>query len=68
MTRIKYRVEQRGTTWWILGDEDFGPYGPYKTRKEANSDRRGLQCAEDHADDWRYFVSEPPTVNKENKR
>jgi len=28
--------------WWILGDEEYGPYGPYNTKAEAEDDKRGI--------------------------
>ena len=37
-------LEQRGDGWWIVGLPDTDPdCGPYDTKQEAESDRRGLQ-------------------------
>lgn len=38
---MKLKIEKREDGWWIVeGDEDCGPY---KTKREANEDRIGLQ-------------------------
>lgn len=48
--RIKLRVVKRRGGWWIAGlpvepadDPDRAECGPYRTRAEADSDRRGLE-------------------------
>ncbi len=35
-------TKRLGAWWWIVGDEDAGPMGPYHTKAEADDDRRGL--------------------------
>ena len=32
-----------GKFYWILGDDDAGPIGPYKSNSEAIEARRGLR-------------------------
>lgn len=39
---MRLKTEKFGKSWWIVGDGDFGPYGPYKTKSEAEDDRIGL--------------------------
>ena len=41
-SRVKLEVKQLGSHWWILGDEDAGPMGPYNSRGDAEEDRRGV--------------------------
>jgi len=36
-------VKRLGKYWWILGDEDAGPMGPYDTKAEAEDDRKGVK-------------------------
>ena len=49
-------ITRNTTGWWILGD-DYGPMGPYSTRAEAESDRRGVRRFYSHPDD---ITSDPP--------
>jgi len=37
------RVEQREDGWWVVGLQGVEPCGPYHTRAEAESDRRGME-------------------------
>lgn len=39
---MKLTTKRLGRSWWIVGDEDAGPYGPYDVRAEAEEDRRGI--------------------------
>ncbi len=34
---------RRGRQWWIESVPDCEDCGPYKTRKEADSDKRGME-------------------------
>ena len=34
---------KRGSKWWIEGVPDYGDCGPYSTKSEAESDRRGME-------------------------
>jgi len=34
---------KRGGAWWIKGVPDYGDAGPYSTKAEAESDRRGME-------------------------
>ena len=36
---MKLITKKIGEDWWIVGDED---YGPYETKKEAEEDRVGI--------------------------
>jgi len=52
--RIALKVKKIGKKWWIVGDEDYGAYGPYDTKHEAESDRRGvLRCLREMEEDER---------------
>lgn len=44
---VRYKIKRLGKHWWIIGDEDFGPYGPYTTRSEAADDVRGIKRFEE---------------------
>jgi len=39
---MRYSVTKMGRFWWIKGDGEFGPIGPYDKRPEAVDDCRGL--------------------------
>lgn len=53
-----YKVKQLGK-WWIIGDEEYGPIGPYDTQTEANQECRGLNRFERHQ-------NEPDFISVEN--
>ncbi len=36
------KTKKLGQHWWIVGDEEDGPYGPYDTKTEADGDRIGI--------------------------
>ena len=36
------KVKRIDKKWWIVGDMEDGPYGPYDTKVEANEDCRGV--------------------------
>jgi len=40
---MRLKTKRMGRHWWIVGDEDAGPYGPYASKAEADEDRRGVQ-------------------------
>ncbi len=47
--KTRYKVKRLGKHWWILGDGEFGPYGPYDTSAEAEDTKRGLLRCENDA-------------------
>ena len=55
---MRLTTKRLGSGWWIVGDEDFGPYGPYETRKEAEEDRIGVTRSIRRSDDREFFTSE----------
>jgi len=55
---MKLRTKKMGRFWWIVGDEEDGPYGPYDIKAEADSDRIGVQKTIANVDDRSYFTSE----------
>jgi len=44
---MKLRIARMGKHWWIVGDEEFGPQGPYDTKAEAASTVKGLRRCEE---------------------
>jgi hypothetical protein len=55
---MKLKTKRLGRHWWIVGDEEAGPYGPYKDRAEAEEDRRGLMRTYENFDDPSFWTSE----------
>lgn len=55
---MKLEVHRLGPKWWITGDEEFGPYGPYPNRKEAVESKRGLLRTMKHEGEPGYFTCE----------
>lgn len=53
--RGKLSTRRMGVYWWIVGDPEFGPYGPYETKAEADEDRRGVQRTLEHLDEPDFF-------------
>ena len=39
---ITLTIVRHGAHWWLVGDRDAGPMGPYQTKAEAESARQGL--------------------------
>jgi len=64
---MKLRTVKLGKKWWIVGDEEDGPYGPYdlRDRKEANEDRRGITAFFQNLDNHRFFTSDNSQKMKE---
>lgn len=44
---MKLRVVRMGKHWWIVGDEEFGPQGPYDKKAEAKDTIKGLRRFEE---------------------
>ncbi len=51
------KTKKLGRSWWIIGDADWLPCGPYDTKAEADEDRRGLQKTLEHEHDRSWFTS-----------
>ena len=50
------KVEQRNGKWWVVDIPDtISEAGPYKTRAEAEQDRRGMEAFFRHEDDEEWF-------------
>ncbi len=62
---MRYKVEKMGPHWWIKGDPEFGPIGPYDTRAEAEDGRRRLERFARHCDEPGYMTSRPPPKPQE---
>jgi len=54
---VKMKTRKLGRRWWITGDADWLPCGPYDTKAEADEDRRGLQKTLEHENDRSWFTS-----------
>jgi hypothetical protein len=39
---MRMKTVRFGKKWWVSGDEEFGPYGPYDSRREAEEARKGI--------------------------
>ena len=55
-------LEHRGASWWINdpdGEILETPCGPYRCKKEAESDRRGMERFEKHQHKPGYVTSDP---------
>jgi len=62
----KLQTKKLGKHWWIVGDEDFGPYGPYDRKSgddSADEDLRGLRRFNRHEDD--VSIDSPFWVDEE---
>jgi len=59
---MRFTVRRMGNSWWIVGDEEDGPYGPYDTKTEAEDDRKGLNRTERHWDDREYWTTKKETT------
>ena len=59
-------VKRLGAKWWIVGDEESGPWGPYDTRAEAEADRRGVTRTIRNAHDRSFFTSDEREQDDEN--
>lgn len=54
--KVKLSSVRLGPRWWVVGDEEGGPYGPYDTKSEADEDRRGVQRTFDNWDEPGFFT------------
>ena len=50
---------KRPDGWWIEEIPDAPDAGPYTTRAEAESERRGLERYFQHGHKWSFWTSEP---------
>jgi len=55
---MKLQAVKMGKKWWIVGDPDFGPYGPYDTGREAKEVCKGVKETFKNLDNHRYFTSD----------
>ena len=56
---LKLKLKKLGSSWWIVGDEVDGPYGPYSTRKEASEDAVGVMNFCVNEERRSFFTIEP---------
>lgn len=55
-------VQENGQ-WWIMDDEDPLPIGPYKTKEQAEDDRKGLDRFYRHCNEPGYITSDKRSCN-----
>ena len=50
--------------WWIVGDPEAGPMGPYENTRagkaEAEDDRKGVERFHQHGDKLGYVTADKP--------
>jgi len=51
---------KRSDGWWIIGIPDVEDCGPYDSRGEADSDRRGMERTLKNINNHSYFTTEKP--------
>jgi hypothetical protein len=51
-------TEQRNNEWWITGIPDCEDCGPYKTKTDADSDKRGLERFYKYKDEPGFITCE----------
>ena len=51
-------IRNDGQKWWIDDPDDPEPIGPYTTKSEAESDRRGIERFLKHGEKPGYVTSE----------
>jgi len=61
---MRLKILKLGRCWWIVGDEEDGPYGPYSTHKEAQDDLKGLRAFFRNRNDRSFFTAERKTDAK----
>ena len=54
----KMELEKRTDGWWITGVPDAPDCGPYGTKAEADSDRKGMERFFQNEDDRGFFTVE----------
>ena len=57
-------VKRLGRYWWILGDEDAGPMGPYVTEAEAEEDCKGLIRSDRYGDEPGFVTVDDPRLRR----
>lgn len=55
---MKLQTKKFGKRWWIVGNDDYGPIGPYETKQEAEDDRRGLNRFYRHQNEPNFVTRE----------
>ena len=52
------KLVKKADGWWITGVPECDDCGPYVSKADAESDRKGLQRTFDHVDDHSFFTIE----------
>ena len=52
----RLQTMKKGKTWWIVGDDDAGPMGPYDNKQQAEEDRVGVARFHRHKDDPEFIT------------
>ena len=64
---MKLETRKLGAHWWITGDEEEGPYGPYDSKTEADEDRVGINQTSRHWDDREFWTTDKEGLSYESK-
>jgi len=59
-------IRNDGQKWWIDDPDDPEPIGPYTTKSEAESDRRGIERFLKHGEKPGYVTSEKPRLRSKD--
>jgi len=51
-------LKKMGRSWWVIGDDEVGPMGPYETKTEAETCRIGMSRFYRHQDKPGYITCE----------
>jgi len=62
---MRLTTKRLGRNWWIVGDEEAGPYGPYPTRADAEEDRRGILRTFANMEDHSYFTGDRSNAERQ---
>ena len=65
--KLNLKVKKLGKHWWIIGDEEDGPYGPYSSKIEAYEDRKGILLSLENEDNRAYWTTEKKNTKKEKQ-
>jgi hypothetical protein len=61
---MKLETKKLGPKWWIIGDEECGPIGPYESKAAAEEDRIGLSRFHRHHNKPGFITSESRKIDE----
>jgi len=68
MKSSKFKTKKYRGKWWIVGDPEVGPMGPYGSRADAESDRRGMELFDRYGHLPGFVTSEIQPGKKRNEQ